>query len=201
MDDSEKRVESHNIEKGHKERIIIPILEKINIFFERANFGEDINDEYFRAESRVRNLRAAYDELGQLIINIFSDVESFQYQKWSKKYKKKEDREKNPYDDEHTDTKRLSEIRKDLIKRSKEIQKAKFTRRKDDDFITIYENQIIKREEYGVNERFYSYKEKLEEHYIEIMHMMGENGITMYRKDEEYSEKSFDEEIDDAFSI
>jgi len=198
MEDSEKRVESHNITKNISEKIIIPLIEEINSYLRNADIGEK-DSPFSITNSRIRNLRFAYNAMERLINNIISDVEMFQKQQWSKKNRKKEDREKNPYENEETDTKRLIEIREDLAKRAEEIELSAITETKEDDFKKIYQNQFTNEKEYFVNERFYIYKRKAADYYIEIMYIMGENGIKMYRKEEDNWMKSIEEEEEEGF--
>jgi len=191
MEVFEKNQESHNIEKGIKEQVILPLIVEYNKNMGLSHYGTPGINADDSDRSRVKYLRFAISNLIMIIESIISDVEIYQYQSWMKKYRKKEDRELHPYDKEENDVDKLNSLREILMKNSEAIERASQTKTEKDDFTTTQRNGEI--QGVFVNKRFRNLQDNVGRIYSIISKIMGDNGIKMYRRDEENWEKSIEE--------
>jgi hypothetical protein len=197
METADKSRESHNLTQSFGQDIILPSLLKYNELIRKSFTGEEELEPNQKERSRVKALKLAIAELQILIGNIYSDVEVFQKQLWNKKYKKKEDREQNPYEEEKTDSKKLRYLLERLQEGFKSIEKANITTTPKDDFVTeIAREGRIK---LYVNDRFYELQEDVQDFYKCIQEIMSDNGMKMYLKEGENWSTSIEDDFDNAF--
>lgn len=197
--EEEKTKESHNIAQIFGREIVFNNLLNYNNLIRKSYSGNEELDLDNQEMSRVRYLRLAISELMGVIDSIIADVDSYQKQQWLRQYKKKDEREEHPYEDEETDTKILEKINDDLQNMNDAIEFAKITPTEKDDFVTVVKNEKING--FFVNKRFYLFQRKTREYYSLVLRIMNNNGMKMYSKDDENWEKSLDDEIEEAFSI
>lgn len=193
----EKITESHNVERNIKEQIIIPLMVKINKNLELANKGDPLKKSNEKENSKVKALKESLIDLKLLVYNIIPDVEEAQRVKWLRTYRKKEDRDEHPYDEEETDEKILFEMWETFNMMIRGITSASITKSTKDDFVK-YENSESGEKIY-VNNKFYDFLDETELAYSEVNRIMAQNGLRMYRRDDEDWEKSLEEQIDEDF--
>lgn len=197
--EEEKSKESHNIAQIFGREIVFNNILNYNNLIRKSYSGNEELDLDNQETSRVRYLRLAISELMGVIDSIIADVDSYQKQQWLRRYKKKDEREEHPYENEDTDTKILEKINDELQEMHDAIESAKITSDVRDDFVTIVKNDKING--FFVNKRFYLFQRKTREYYSLVLRIMNNNGMKMYSKDDENWEKSLDDEIEEAFSI
>ncbi len=197
--EEEKSKESHNIAQIFGREIVFNNILNYNNLIRKSYSGNEELDLDNQETSRVRYLRLAISELMGVIDSIIADVDSYQKQQWLRRYKKKDEREEHPYEDEDTDTKILEKINDELQEMHDSIEFAKITSDVRDDFVTVVKNDKING--FFVNKRFYLFQRKTREYYSLVLRIMNNNGMKMYSKDDENWEKSLDDEIEEAFSI
>jgi hypothetical protein len=197
METADKSRESHNLTQSFGQDIIMPSLLKYNELIRKSFTGEEELEPNQKERSRVKALKLAIAELQILIGNIYSDIEVFQKQLWNKKYKKKEDREQNPYEEEKTDSKKLLYLLERLQEGFKSIEKANITTTPKDDFVTEITREG--RRKLYVNNRFYELQEDVQDFYKCIQEIMSDNGMKMYLKDGENWSTSIEDDFDNAF--
>jgi hypothetical protein len=197
METADKSRESHNLTQSFGQDIIMPSLLKYNELIRKSFTGEEELEPNQKERSRVKALKLAIAELQILIGNIYSDIEVFQKQLWNKKYKKKEDREQNPYEEEKTDSKKLLYLLERLQEGFKSIEKANITTTPKDDFVTEITREG--RRKLYVNNRFYELQEDVQDFYKCIQEIMSDSGMKMYLKEGENWSTSIEDDFDNAF--
>ena len=189
-----------NPNKEISKEITLEVLIRHRDSFKQARTGEIVGvpmdkiDDNTRKLSQVRALNLIISAQKEMITISRPIIHFGSLKKWEKKYKKDEEREKNPFDKEDNDYNRLMGWLNFLKNCEKAILEAERTKSLDDDFMVARQKQEGIFNE--LTENFYEMLDDLESSYEQIYLLMLTNKIVSsgIEEDEELSYKEKEQE-------
>lgn len=197
---NEGEIRVFNPSKEISKEVVLDVLIRHRDALKQARTGELVGVEVEKIRDNDRILHKVR-ALGLIIsaqremITISRPITNFRsMQKWKKKYKEDEDKEKNPFEKFECDYNKLIELKNLLVFLEDQIEKAEKTKKLDDDFMII--KQTSEGDVFQLTKNFKDMLEELEDSYEQIYLLMLTNKVVSagIEEDEEQTYKEKEQE-------